>query len=91
MAAYAKVSLGPNSCTFTNLCLEATSIVGKAHGLSTTPEFMGISKLVVGTASLGLSSAHSIYADSTTLYVYACGGNAILVDGWAQHVHSLIR
>lgn len=90
MAAYAKVSLGPNSCTFTNLCLEATSIVGKAHGLSTTPEIMGLTK-IVPAANTSLAMTGSIYADSTTLYVANVGGSALLVDGWAMHVHSLIR
>ena len=90
MAAFAKVSLGPNACTFTNLCLEATSIVGKAHGLQTTPEIMGITKKVPGT-NTSLSMAVSIYADATTLYCYNVGGSPNLVDGWAAHVHSLIK
>lgn len=90
MAAFAKVSLGPNTCTFTNLCLEATSIVGKAHGLATTPEFMAVTKMVPA-GNTSLSSAVSIYADATTLYCYNVGGNTNLVDGWAQHVHTLIR
>ena len=90
MAAYAKVSLGPNQCTFTNLCLEATSLVGKAHGLTTTPEKCGISKIVSAT-NTSLSSGVSIYADATTLYCQSLGGNAILVDGWCEHVHSFVR
>jgi hypothetical protein len=90
MAAYAKISLGPNTCTFTNLCLEATSVVGKAHGLSTTPEFMGITKIVMA-ANTSLAGPNSIYADATTLYVSNVGDKAVLVDGWAQHVHTLIR
>lgn len=90
MAALAKVSLGPNICTFTNLCLEATSIVGLAHGLSTTPEIMGVTKMVPAT-NTSLSMSVSIYADSTTLYCKNVGGSANLVDGWAAHVHSLIR
>lgn len=90
MAAYAKVSLGPNSCTFTNLCLEATSVVGKAHGLSTTPEIMGITKNVMA-ANTTLAGPTSIYADATTLYVANVGDKAMLVDGWAMHVHSFIR
>jgi hypothetical protein len=75
----------------TNCCLEATSIVGVAHGLSTTPDIMAVHKYV-WAANVTLGTPVSVYADSTTLYFSnAKGDKAVLVDGWAQVVHTLVR
>ncbi|MCK9355571.1 MAG: hypothetical protein M0R22_00250 [Dehalococcoidia bacterium] len=91
MTAQAKTSLGPLVCVVTNCCLEATSIVGVAHGLSTTPDIMAVHKYV-WAANVTLGTPVSVYADSTTLYFSnAKGDKAVLVDGWAQVVHTLVR
>lgn len=75
----------------TNVCLEATSVVGIAHGLATTPDLMGPTKYV-WAANVTLGTPVSMYADSTTLWFSnQKGDKPVLVDGWAQVVHTLIR
>ncbi len=72
------------------MCLEATSLVGFAHGLATTPEICGVNR-IVSAGNTSLDSGVSVYADSTTIYFQSLGGNSVWCNGWAAHVHTFIR
>jgi len=82
---------GSFTALITNICLEATSVVGIAHSLPTAPD-IGAVRSYVCAANTTLATPVSMTMDATTItFSNAAGDKAVLCNAWAQVLHSITR
>ncbi len=91
MAAQAIAYRGSYTAVITNVCMEATSVIGLAHSLPTAPEIGAITRIAALGTNVSFGTGVSLEYDATTLTFKNLSGQTLVVDAWVQRLHSLTK
>ncbi len=91
MAALAIAYRGSNVAVITNVCMEATSVVGIAHSLPTTPDIGAITRIAAVGTNSSFGTGVSLTYDANTITFTNLAGQALVVDAWVRTLHSITR
>jgi len=91
MAALAIAYRGSNVAIITNVCMEATSVIGIAHSLPTAPDIGGITRIAALGTNTSYGTGVSLTYDATTVTFTNLTGQTIVVDAWVRTLHSITR
>lgn len=83
--------IGSLQTLITNATISPTSIVGIANPLPSVGAYKFSQTRLVHAGNTSLSAGYYVSVNPTTIFVVAQCGQAMVVDGYVEAVHSMVK